>query len=185
MTPPDPVFTELIRRAAAGDDQARQELFEQYHRAVYRVVRRLMPNRLRGAFDSLDFVQDVWASFLALPPHRLNFTAPQALAGFLARMARHKLLNALEKRINTTTRERVRFGPAAQPNHDGQTPSQLVIAAERWGTILQQFPPNYHGVLEQLREGCGVSEIAARLNVPQRTVERIVRRLKNLCEQSE
>jgi RNA polymerase sigma factor (sigma-70 family) len=186
MTPDDAAFPDLIRRAAAGDAAARHELFARYHRAVRLAVRRRMPDRLRARFDSLDFAQDVWASFLALPADRLTFPGPDALVAFLAQVGRAKVIDAGRR----PAADPINAPPGGDPAGDldglpaggqAQTPSQHAIAAERWHVLATRLPPGQRAILERLRDGRSHAEIAADLNLSVRTVERIVRRLKDFC----
>ena len=181
MTPDDADFPGLIRRAGAGDDDAREELFLRYGRAVRRAVQRQMPTDLRRQFDSLDFAQDVWAAFLALPADRVAFDTPTALASFLALVARNKMLHALEAHVSAKARE-FEYCQLPELGHYVQTPSQHAIAAERWDELMAAVPPGYRPIVERLRDGHTYPEIAAGLNVSVRTVERVVRRLRQVYE---
>ena len=58
--------------------------------------------------------------------------------------------------------------------------SQVAVAGERWADWVRRLPPGHRAVLERLRDGHTHEEVAAMLNVSVRTVERIVRRLKDL-----
>src|SRR5262245_41197954 len=53
----------LLERIRAGDEVAARELLARYEAQVRLVVRRQLPKLLRSRFDSLDFLQSVWASF--------------------------------------------------------------------------------------------------------------------------
>src|SRR5262245_24000760 len=83
-------FRDLIRRIQGGERAAVDELLQRYGKHVLRAVRRKLHPRIRSKFDSLDFVQDVWASFFIQEAHRCNFDRPEALIQFLENMARNK-----------------------------------------------------------------------------------------------
>src|SRR5262249_36628315 len=84
-------FTALMQRVRSGSQDAAQQLVEQYGQHILRVIRRMLHKKLRSKFDSLDFQQDVWASFFADQPQK-TFDRPEALAAFLAKVARNKVL---------------------------------------------------------------------------------------------
>src|SRR6516165_12131416 len=78
----------FLDRIRAGDESAARELLARYEAQVRLVVRRQLPRLLRSRFDSLDFLQSVWATFF----HRLRcdpekFEDPRYLITFLAQVA--------------------------------------------------------------------------------------------------
>ncbi|HVK18465.1 MAG TPA: sigma-70 family RNA polymerase sigma factor [Fimbriiglobus sp.] len=181
-------FGALMDRVRAGEPGAYDELLTRYGDAVRAAVRRRLHDRLRTHYDSLDFVQDVWASFLALGPDRNRFADQDALVGFLCRVARNKVVEVFRQRFatrkNDITREEAlpqSTGTATGPAGRDPTPSQVAVAGERWADLVRRLPPGHRVVLERLRDGHTHKEVAAMLNVSVRTVERIVRRLKDLC----
>jgi DNA-directed RNA polymerase specialized sigma24 family protein len=131
----------------------------------------------------------VWASFLAVPTGRYAFENPQALLGFLARLAERRVTEAFRSRFQTERNDIARElptggGDQAQnriPAPPG-TPSQWVIAGEEWERIVSRFPPGHRAILERLREGYTLDDIARMANVSRSTVDRIVRRLKDLTK---
>jgi len=183
----DADFGHLLTRLRSGDQAASDDLYARYADALRRAVRHQLHPRLRVQFDSLDFVHDVWASFLALPADRCAFADSDALGRFLTRVARNKVIEVFRQRFRSQARDINRERPltepavAAQALGAGPTPSQLVIAAERWDGLLRSLPEGHRAILERLREGHSQADVAAMLGVNVRTVERVVRRLKDLC----
>jgi RNA polymerase sigma-70 factor (ECF subfamily) len=180
-------FPLLLAGLRTGDPTAAAVIYQRYGPFIRAAVRRQLHPRLRTRFDSLDFVQDVWASFLAIPADRYTFATPQALLAFLNRVAYNKVVEVFRQRFGTqkddVTRES-RVGdaeggrdpfPSAAP-----TPSQWAVAGEVWERLLSQFPHGHRVVVERLREGYTHEDIARMANVSLSTVNRIVRRLKDL-----
>ena len=99
-------FRILIRGVLAGDAEASERLCRDYEKPILRVVRLTLIRRLRSRFDSLDFVNDVWASFFANPPREGQFENPESLIAYLVRMARNKTgekrRNAREEKLHGT-----------------------------------------------------------------------------------
>ncbi|QEL20744.1 RNA polymerase sigma factor [Limnoglobus roseus] len=181
-------FNHLVDGLRRGDRAAMADLFERYGGVIRAAVRRNLHDRLRTQFDSLDFVQDVWASLLALPPERCTFATPEALAGFLGRVARNKVADVFRQRFESQKYDIAREvvspvsdGDSNRPGIPGRdpTPSLAAIAAERWDGLLAQLPPAYHPILQMLRDGFTYDEIAAVTGVSVRTVNRVVGRLKS------
>jgi RNA polymerase sigma-70 factor (ECF subfamily) len=141
--------------------------------------------KLRPQFDSVDFVQDVWASFFAQQGPQTSFESPEALIGFLSNMAYHKVIDAFRHNVQTKKRDVDRDRPldkvvntkdarlaARQP-----TPSQVAVAKEQWDQLLDQVPEHYRPILTLLREGDTREEIARKLGLNEKTVQRVLRRI--------
>src|SRR5262245_56507736 len=101
MDEPASSFEELLARARAGDRGAIGQLVTEYSDPVRRVVRRLLQERLRRQFDSADFVQSVWASFVGLSAASYTFTTPEELVAFLSRVAYNKVIETTRKKLET------------------------------------------------------------------------------------
>jgi RNA polymerase sigma-70 factor (ECF subfamily) len=172
-----------MERVRSGDPEAFRALLDRHGIAVRAAVRKRLHDRLRPQYDSLDFVQEVWAAVLALPPDRCRFDGPHALATFLTRVAENKVADVARRRFVSekaaVSREQP-LDPAGGPGR-GPTPSQLAVAEERWAALSGRLNAGERAVLERLREGYTHDEIAGMLGVSKSTVNRIVRRLKDLC----
>lgn len=179
-------FAELVGGLRVGDPASVAAFCREYTPFIRAAVRRQLHPRLRTRFDSLDFVQDVWASFLAIPAERYTFDTPQALLAFLTRMAHNHVVEVFRKRFRTQkndiTREQETTDdvgrdqlPALTP-----TPSQWAIAGEEWQRLRSRFPEGHRMILEWLQEGNTYEDVARLAGVSLSTVNRIVRRLKDL-----
>lgn len=180
---------ELLARLQDGDRSVAGELYRRYQPFVRAAVRRHLDSRLRPQFDSLDFTQDVWASFLVLPPERLTFDSPQALVGFLGQMARHKLATAFRRHVESQKAGNAREIPVEALEGDDAglptwpaSPIECAIAAERWERLLSRARPGEWAVLEWLREGYTYDEIARMVGISTSTLKRIMKRLKEVAE---
>jgi len=96
-------FQRLMEEVRAGCDGAMRELIDIYGRHIYRVVRHLLKRQhnrpLRIQFDSQDFYQSVWASFLSNRDNVARFQKPQELVAFLAAMTSNKIIDQLRRLI--------------------------------------------------------------------------------------
>jgi RNA polymerase sigma factor (sigma-70 family) len=183
-------FEELMQRVGTGCPEAARELFERYGDHVRRVVRKMLQQRLRRRYDSCDFTQSVWASFFAVPAERYLFPTPNSLVAFLSQMACNKVLEATRKRLGTAYHDISREESLDSPHPDqggsvGEalcarlaTPSQYVIADERWQQIIRGLPPGHRRVLELLRDGHSQVEIVEKLGVHRKVIQRLVEHLE-------
>jgi RNA polymerase sigma-70 factor (ECF subfamily) len=179
-------FQEMLERLNSGCPEASRELLERYGPHIQRVIRRRLDRRLRSKFDTIDFVQSVWASFFAHQGTRKPFDSPEAFIAYLAAMAKNKVVDAYRQRLQTkqynVRRERSisneSTGFAAEHlRSPGATPSQYLIADEEWERLLSSQPPAGRRILLMLRQGQSHGEIASEVGVHERTIRRLLRRL--------
>jgi RNA polymerase sigma-70 factor (ECF subfamily) len=177
-------FEGLMAQVRAGCPRAAQEVFERYSEHVRRVVRRQLHHLLRTQYDSVDFLQAVWASFFLVAPERYTFTSPEELIAFLSQMAYNKVADVFRHRFQTDKqniyREQRQGGEdprLADVPGRGPSPSQVAIAHEHWERLLQGQPPQYRRVLEMLRQGHTHQEIAEQLDVHPKVIQRLLRKL--------
>src|SRR5713226_1526015 len=97
----DEEFHALMQKVVAGSAEAAQELFREYGPYLLHAIRRRMSKRIRSKFDSMDFAQDVWASFFAQPLARRSFGSPEELVAFLTALAENKVIDAVRQRMGT------------------------------------------------------------------------------------
>jgi RNA polymerase sigma factor (sigma-70 family) len=176
-------FDALMRRLRDGCPAAVRELLARYEADVLHVVRRQLHRKLRTQYDSVDFVQGVWASFFALGPDDFpRFDNPKALKAYLVKMARHKVFDAFRQRFGTQKRNPNRarsldgsVAAEAQAVASPQpTPSHVVMAREEWARLLQRYPDRKQQILLLLHQDKTNQEIAAELGMNERTVRRLV-----------
>lgn len=177
-------FRLLMERVQAGSEEAARQLVDQYGPQLIRVIRKRLSQSLRAKFDSQDFVQDVWASFFADMPIQKTFDDPAALATFLMRIARNKVIDAYRERVQGVRHnaERELSLEDLQLNENAKaqlparlpTPSTVAMSREEWQMLLQNQPPHYRRILTLAREGKSAIEIAQELDISARTVRRVI-----------
>lgn len=174
-------FERLMERVRGGDPEAAKEIFERYGKAIQMVVRYRLDSRMRSEFDSLDFAQDAWASFFRIPADKYSFRTPEELVAFLTRVARHKIIDSYRRRCQRSKKNGQRFcrtysytdkQPAREP-----TPSRAAIIEEDWRHLLKNKPPKIRRALEMLRDGYSQREIAQRLDLTAKTIQRLIKKL--------
>jgi RNA polymerase sigma factor (sigma-70 family) len=175
-------FQRLLREIQEGSSVAVQQFLEQYGRAVLQVIRRRLDQRMRSKFDSIDFLQDVWASFFLNPPPPTTFDGPEHLFQYLTVMARNKVTDAFRKRIVYQKYNLNRELPRAETVSDslaereaGQPASSHECRAdELWDQATSGRTKKQVKILSMLRDGYTHAEIAAALQLNQKTVQRVV-----------
>src|SRR5438067_2760232 len=145
----DADFLALMERVLAGSPEAAREFTELYGPSLLRAVRLRLNRNLRPKFDSLDFVQDIWASFFTDLPRGRSFRSPAELVAFLTSLARNKVVDAVRHRLQgqkyNVNREQAledlfeddRTALVAQQ----PTPSEVAMGREEWERLLQRQPP--------------------------------------------
>jgi RNA polymerase sigma factor (sigma-70 family) len=183
-------FDRLMERVRAGSEEAVRELYELYGPVVEIVVRRRLPDRLRRCYDTADFTQQVWASFFHVTGEPRLFPTPEALVAFLSRMACNKVIETSRERLGTQKHDMSREVSLSEPHTETgkplgdllaapvATPSQHVMADERWQKLLASMPPGHRRVLELLRAGHSQIEIASIAGIDRRIIHRLVKVLE-------
>ena len=178
-------FRLLLREVESGSQDAIRELIERYAPHIIRAVRRRLSKAIRPKFDSVDFVQAVWASFFAAPRQLVKFDRPEQLVAYLAAMAHNKVVDEFRRRTETdkynVSRERALNDSALQladtlSSHE-PSPSEMAIAEEFWARLLDGQPQHYRRILELRRAGSNRRQIARQLGLNERTVRRVIQKV--------
>lgn len=179
MSTQDEEFSTLMQRAREGSEDAFQELVEKYSHHVRRVVRHKLDAAMRSKFDSLDFVQSVWACFFENRQRLLQFGTDYELIGFLAKVARERVIDECRRRSGTR-RAVNREEPLDSRDFAcaGGTPSQVAIAREHLDKLLRGYSQDSRRIVEMKLDGADHDEIAAELGVSRKTVQRTLRVLE-------
>jgi len=178
-------FDELVRRVFSGSEDAAGELVCRYQETVRRVVRCALSRRLRPQFDSLDFVQQVWGSFFRLRWSPADFDRPQKLVAFLIKIARNKVAEEANRRLkskNYGMGQECSLGELGdrvweQLRDPSQQPFGTVMAQEQWDHVLRGQPKQCRKIVRLRLQGRSYAEIAAILQISERTVGRHIQKL--------
>jgi RNA polymerase sigma-70 factor (ECF subfamily) len=167
----------LLDRLAHGDDQAAEQLLDDYGPYLRMVVRRHLPERLRAKFDSLDVVQSVWAHVLrGLRAGTWHFPDNAHLQALLVQVTRRRLVSRCRHHHSAVEHEQV-GGPDldALPAPVQPRPSEVAVAEELWVKMLALCPPAHQDVLRLRRQGLRLAEVAERTGLHEGSVRRILR----------
>ena len=176
-------FRGLLDEVRAGSQNAAWELVETYGPHVHRYVRRFMHRSLRSKFDTLDFVQVMWASLFREPGKLHSFEQPEELIAFLVGMAKNKVITELRRR----TASRYDVGREQQYPNDSvacgdirqqpPTPSAVAIAKERWVHLVSNQNQTVQSVVALRLRGNTFGEIADKLQIHERTARKAIAQL--------
>lgn len=175
-------FAALLTACRDGEPAALEALVSRYLPHVRTAVRSRLSAQLRSRFDSHDFAQDVWASFLLIPLDRLHLPDESALVAYLAQMARNKVVEAY--RHQTCRRvgmdRDVPLDAVGEPAARTHTPSAEAVAVEQWERLTDGLDERDKRMLARLRDGHTHAAIAREFGLSEKTVQRMLARLHTL-----
>ena len=177
-------FRGLLNEVRNGSQDAAWELVETYGPHVHRYVRRIMVRTLRSKFDSLDFVQIMWASLFREPEKLAGFDQPEEFIAYLVTLAKNKVFNELRRRTETGRYDVSREQPYTSDSVTGPdvrqqspTPSAVAIAKERWDHLLSNQNATVQSVVSLRLRGNTFGEIAHKLQIHERTARKAIAQL--------
>jgi len=180
-------FETALSQLSSGSEPAIREFVQTYGPHIQRVVRRRLNQSMRSKFDSIDFVQMVWASFFTEPERIAEFRNPEELVRYLVAIARNKVIDESRRRTKFQKYDVNRERPLDQPEisessqRSLETPSQLAIAHETWHSMFDRLSERNQMILEMRRNGATYIEIGAKLGIHERTARQVVRKLEHVA----
>ena len=163
-------FTDLLRRAKAGEPAALAELHARYQRSVSGVVRRRLGRAMRRGCDSSDVVQSVFEDVLRELP-RFEDRGEPAFRHWLHLKAENKVRDRWRRRVDAEGRPRESGmeTPDAERPVAGPGPATEAGDADdraRLRSVLAELPDAQREILS-LRDESGLSfaAIAERLGL--------------------
>jgi len=167
---------ELLDRARQHDEPAFAALVELYTNPVFRIVRRMVPDRM----EAEGIVQETfWRFWQALPRYSPDRPLLPYLATIASNLARDRYRR--DRRLEDVSVEDILEGRSDEADADLEQALDDEKALERLAACVQDLPFAYRGVIS-LRYEAGMSyeEIAATLSLPLNTVRTHLRRAKQV-----
>jgi RNA polymerase sigma-70 factor (ECF subfamily) len=165
--PDDTAFALLIQRVRAGDQEAAAELVRRFEPAIRRAVRfRLVDDRLRRQFDSMDVCQSVLGSFFVRAAMgQFELEKSEQLLKLLATMVRHKVAERAkhEKASRRDYRRASGLDEGAEIVDSEPTASRQLEARELLDRAKQLLTLEERQILELRSSGLDWHEVAAGL----------------------
>jgi RNA polymerase sigma factor (sigma-70 family) len=190
----DADFVGMVSRARGGDAGAARDLICRFEADVRMMVRVRLPKLLRNRFDSLDFTQAVWASvFVGLREDDESFRDEEQMRKFLGGVVRLKVLEEYRRHTRTRkydlareqplyVRRNGRDRPIELPANE-PTPSQVMQAGDQLNRLIAGRTDRAAEIIELRRLDLTFEEIAARMNLSERYVRRVVESLRERWEE--
>jgi RNA polymerase sigma factor (sigma-70 family) len=185
----DVLSTDLVARWRDGDQQAAAELFRRYAGRLQALARSRLPAALARHVDPEDVVQSACQSFFAdARAGRYVFRRRGDLWRLLAAITLHKLRHQVERHTagkRAAAHERHFAGESTLFRLRGRffardpSPSQAAALADTLRQVLDALTPPERRMVELRLEGYGLDEIAADTRRSERTVRRLLERVKD------
>jgi RNA polymerase sigma factor (sigma-70 family) len=191
--PSEPVISDLLARAKAGDETAIREFLCRFEPEVRVMVRGRLPKLLRTQFDSMDFVQAVWQSFFAdLRRTSRQFDSVRHLRGFLAGVARNKVYEE-HRRLTRTKKHALAREQSLYVRRGSRevelelvspdpSPSKAAQAADRLAQLIAGCSPLEAQVITLRYQQMTFDEIAGQTGISERSVRRIINEARKRME---
>lgn len=187
------VFKNLLARVQAGDHEAGAAVYRQFASRLIALARQKLDPRIREKLDPEDVVQSVFLSFF----HRhaggeYEIQNVESLWGLLSlitiRKCGHKIEHfyaacrnvARESKPRPLDDDASRFWEAIA---EGPTPSQALLLTETLEGLMRPLDDRQRQILTLALQGHEHAEIAAQLQCSERTIRRVLERIRNQLEQ--
>jgi RNA polymerase sigma-70 factor (ECF subfamily) len=175
----------LVELCRAGDGEAARQLFQCYVDRLVAVARRRLGAPLQSRVDPEDIVQSVFRTFFGrLKAGKFQLEEQDDLCKLLVRITVHKTLRqvAYQKAAKRDPgheepgRDRLLELMAREPD-----PEEAAAFMDQLQAFLAAQPAQDRRVIELRLQGYGTTEIAQQLGVVDRTVRRVLERIKGVA----
>jgi RNA polymerase sigma-70 factor (ECF subfamily) len=190
--PPDDSFQQIMEQLRAGDAASAAEVLRRFTGRLIALARGRLDTRLRQKVDPEDVLQSVYKSFF-LRQARGEFELHDwdGLWALLVVITLRKC-GRWAAHFRTAGRDvtaEVAVGPASGDSGDDwdvaadePTPSEAAMLTETVEALLRDLPDRDRAILTLALQGYNAREISAQLNRPERTVYRVLHRVKKRLE---
>jgi RNA polymerase sigma-70 factor (ECF subfamily) len=185
--PPDVPFAELMARLRGGDPDSARLVFDRFARRLAALAATRLPSALAAKLDPEDVVQSVFRSFfLRHADGRLDPQSWDSLWTLLTVLAVRKCGHKVEH-FRTARRDVRREDsppPAADSGPDWDaaapqpTPSEALLLTETLRQVLDELREDQRPIVLLRLQGYAVREISEQVGCTERTVERVLKRVR-------
>jgi RNA polymerase sigma-70 factor (ECF subfamily) len=181
----------LLKLWRAGDEAAAQALFDRYVDRLVALARTRLSQRFAGRVDPEDVVQSVFRTFFnRAKAGEFSIQAPDDLCKLLVRITIHKTLRQVAyhkaAKRNLTLEQR-----QAHESHDlvqdllspEPTPEEANVFLDQLEHFLTKQRPQDRQIIEMRMQGYTDVEIAAKLEITDRSIRRVMERIRGLAAQ--
>ena len=190
--PTDVLAEELIARARAGDQRAADELFNRFARRLGRLAATRLDRLVRRRVDPEDVVQSAYRSFFTrLSDGQFALSQWDEIWGLLARITVRKCGRKSEQ-AHAARRDAARevsFSSSSddscaawQPTARNPTPEEAMVLAETVESLLAGFDAQEQEIVGLRLQAFTEREISEQVGRSERTVRRVLERLRRRVE---
>jgi RNA polymerase sigma-70 factor (ECF subfamily) len=184
---------DVIERCREGSETAARQLFHQYAGQLLELARQRISQRLASRVDAEDVVQSVFRTFFhRMKAGEFTFRDPDDLCKLLVRITLFKTLRqvAHHQQGKRDARQESPKGDFTQEqllsviSHD-PSPEEAVIFLDELEHFLGELPAADRKICELRIEGYTNTEIAAKLDINERRIRRLMERLRGLAKKED
>jgi RNA polymerase sigma-70 factor (ECF subfamily) len=188
----DPSFDDLMARLRTGDDEAAARVFRRFAGRLIALARGRLGSRVRQKVDPEDVAQSVFRSFFARQANgQFALEDWDGLWGLLTLLTLRKCHRQYE-RFTAGCRDMRREVSAPSPA-DGSgvvweaiarepTPADAAVLTELVDALMRPLEERERQILELRLQGYAVPEIGATVGRTERTVHRVLERVRKRLE---
>jgi RNA polymerase sigma-70 factor (ECF subfamily) len=184
----DRSFAELLARLRAGDEGAADRIFRHYAGRLIALARSRLDTVMRRKVDPEDVLQSVFKSFFRRDAGRpFDLESWDGLWGLLARITLRKCGHQVEHFRAACRDVRREAGLEPGPDDSGTawealarepTPPEAAALAEAVEGLMRSLEGRDREIVTLALQGFTAAEISAQLSRPERTVYRVLGRVK-------
>jgi RNA polymerase sigma-70 factor (ECF subfamily) len=184
----------LIARWRAGEQQAASELFQRYADRLIALARSQLSANLARRVDAEDVVQSAYRSFFdGTRDGRYQYLGKGELWQLLVTIMLHKLQD--QARRQTAGKRSLAAeqyfgsedslqGMGAAVGERQPSPAEALALVDEVEQTMRRLPPEHRRILELRLQGLNLYQIAVETHCCQRTVRRILEKIKRDIEQN-
>ena len=188
-------FDEVLDQLQSGDQDAAREIWDRFNDRLLALARIRMDRLTRQKVDAEDVVQSAYNTFFKrLRGGQFELTNWDSLRGLLVRITLRKCRKQMRhfRSSGRDLRREVSLQPATDDSNlehavagDEGNPSEELVLKELLDQVLTGMADRDQTIICLSLQGCSNAEIAEQLTCTERTVQRILRRVKKRLESRE
>ena len=178
-------FQELLSRLRVGDQQAADEVFQRYARRLIGLAQSRLAARIRQKVDPEDVLQSVFRSFFCR--HRdgqYELATWESLWSLLVVITLHKCGHQVDRFLAARRSADREIAGGQEDDQDWNaidrepTPEEAVMLSDTVEHLMRSLAPTEQKMLTLRLQGCSVAEISEETRRSERTVERLLQKLR-------
>lgn len=191
MAAADHSFDDLMTRLRGGDDAAAAEVFRRFTHRLIGLARARLDHLIRGKVDPEDILQSVYRTFFSRYARgSFDLESWDGLWVMLTVITvrkcdyRRKFFRAARRDVGREVAPSVAdpTAPEMEALARDPTPSEAARLAETVELLMRELTDREREMLALSLEGLGVAEVGARVGRTERTVQRVLKRVRQRLE---